>query len=79
MGLLAEKIAGHYSGVDRDMLVAGAVLHDIGKTRELSYDVKIDYSDEGRFLSHIVIGVLMLREKIQDHQEIFRYGIRAFA
>jgi len=69
MALLAEKIAGHFSGIDRDMLVAGAVLHDIGKTRELEYDVKIDYSDEGRFLSHVVIGVLMLREKIQTIQD----------
>jgi 3'-5' exoribonuclease len=65
MALLVEKIAGHYGGIDRDMLLTGAVLHDIGKIREFEYDVKIDYSDEGRFLSHIVIGALMVREKIQ--------------
>jgi 3'-5' exoribonuclease len=41
-------------------------LHDIGKIRELNYKIKIDYSDQGRLLSHIVIGVLMLREKIES-------------
>lgn len=64
--LLADKIAGHYSGVDRDLLIAGTILHDIGKIKELDYKIKIDYSDRGRLLSHIVIGVLMLREKIRS-------------
>ena len=44
---LAEKIAGHYSGIDRDMLIApGPSCMTSEKTRELEYDVKIDYSDE---------------------------------
>jgi 3'-5' exoribonuclease len=64
--ILADKIAGHYSGVDRDLLITGTILHDIGKIRELDYKIKIDYSDQGRLLSHIVIGVLMLREKIES-------------
>ena len=57
MASLADKIAAHYSGVDRDFLIAGAILHDIGKTKELDYQFKIDYSDQGRLLSHIVIGI----------------------
>ncbi len=65
MALLADRISGHYSGVDRDLLLAGAILHDIGKIREFNYKYSIDYSDEGRFLSHIVIGIMMLDEKIQ--------------
>ena len=65
MAILADKISGHYSGVDRDMLLAGALLHDIGKTREFCYDVMIDYSDEGRLLNHIPIGIQLLEEKIQ--------------
>ncbi len=64
MVLLADKIAGHYNGVDRDMLLVGAVLHDIGKLRELTYDHSIDYTDEGRLISHIAIGLEMLNEKI---------------
>lgn len=66
MAVLSELIAGHYSGVDRDLLLAGVILHDIGKTKELSYVNKIDYTDEGRFLSHIVIGLSMLDEKLKQ-------------
>jgi 3'-5' exoribonuclease len=65
MTLLADTIAGHYRDVDRDLLVAGAFLHDVGKTREFEYRVKIDYSDEGRLISHIVIAVQMLEDKIR--------------
>ena len=63
MAILADKVAGHYSGIDRDMLIAGAILHDIGKTKELEYKLKIDYTDQGRLLSHIVIGLKMIDEK----------------
>lgn len=63
MTTLADKVAGHYSGIDRDMLIAGAILHDIGKTKELEYALKIDYTDRGRLLSHIVIGLKMIDEK----------------
>lgn len=63
MASLADKVAGHYSGIDRDLLIAGAILHDIGKTKELEYEFKIDYTDQGRLLSHIVIGLKMIDEK----------------
>jgi 3'-5' exoribonuclease len=65
MAVLSELIAGHYKGVDRDLLLAGVILHDIGKTRELEYSRRIDYTDEGRLLSHIVIGLSMLDEKLE--------------
>jgi 3'-5' exoribonuclease len=66
MVVLAGRIIGHYSGLDGDLVVAGAILHDIGKTRELDYALSFDYSDEGRLLSHIVIGLQILDEKIKD-------------
>lgn len=66
MAVLADNIAGHYNGIDRDLLIAGALLHDIGKIREFRYDVGIDYSDEGRLVNHIVIGVEMIDEKIRS-------------
>jgi 3'-5' exoribonuclease len=69
MALLADKIAGHYSGIDRDLLIAGTILHDIGKIREFEYDNKIDYSDEGRLLNHIVIGLGMIDEKIREIED----------
>jgi 3'-5' exoribonuclease len=65
MARLADRIAGHYEGIDRDLLIAGTILHDIGKIREFEFDSKIDYSDEGRLLSHIVIGLGMIDEKIK--------------
>ncbi len=65
MAVLADKIAAHYSGVDRDLLIAGAILHDIGKVREFTYTAAIDYSDEGRLLSHIVIGLEMIEKRLQ--------------
>lgn len=61
---LADKIAGHYSGIDRDLLLSGAILHDIGKIDEFEYQFKIDYSDQGRLLNHIVIGIKMVDEKL---------------
>lgn len=65
MTLLADKIAGHYSGIDMDLLFAGILFHDVGKIREFEYQHRIDYTDEGRLLSHIVIGLQMLEDKIK--------------
>ncbi len=64
MASLADKIAGHYSGIDRDLLLTGAILHDIGKIDEFEYQFKIDYSDKGRLLNHIVIGIEMVDDKL---------------
>lgn len=54
-----------YPVLDRDLLIAGALFHDIGKTRELSAFPQNDYTDDGQLLGHIVIGVEMLGEKIR--------------
>ena len=74
MALLADKIAAHYNGLDRDLLIAGAILHDVGKLREFDYTSAIDYSDEGRLLSHIVIGLEMLDEKLRRIPDVPREG-----
>lgn len=65
MAILAEKVATHYSGIDSDILLTGAILHDIGKVREFNYNKSIDYSDEGRLLNHIIIGIEMIEKKIE--------------
>jgi 3'-5' exoribonuclease len=65
MALLTERIAGHYSGIDMEMVIAGTILHDIGKIKELSCGYNFDYSDEGRLLNHIIIGLQMLDEKLK--------------
>jgi 3'-5' exoribonuclease len=61
---LAISIVGQYPGLDKDMLIIGAFLHDIGKIREFKYNTSIDYTDEGRLLGHLVLGVGMIEEKI---------------
>lgn len=61
---LIDKTAGHYPGVNRDLLIAGAIIHDIGKTKELTSDGIIEYTDEGRLIGHIVIGLEMLDTQI---------------
>jgi 3'-5' exoribonuclease len=56
------KVLGDAYGADTDLLVAGAVLHDIGKLQELSYDGATSYSREGRLLGHIAIGLVVVRD-----------------
>ena len=62
---LARRVADHYPWIDRELLVAGAVLHDIGKIHELSYERGFSYTAEGQLLGHIAIGVRMMSEKLQ--------------
>ncbi len=61
---LAIMVASHYSELDHDLLIAAAFLHDIGKIRELDAGLNGDYTDEGRLIGHIVLGISMLDEKI---------------
>lgn len=61
---LCSMIAGHYPFIDRDLLTTGALLHDIGKTSELSPFPQNDYTDEGQLLGHIIIGARMAEEHI---------------
>jgi len=57
MARVAALLAGHYRVVDKDLIIAGALLHDIGKTVELQNEVGvIDYTDIGRLKGHVVIG-----------------------
>ncbi len=60
---LAHRIADHYPRASRDLLVAGALLHDIGKTRELSWEQGFDYTTEGRLVGHILLTIQWIHEK----------------
>jgi 3'-5' exoribonuclease len=62
---LAQDVAKHFPGVDRDLVTIGAFLHDIGKVRELSVRKSIEYSTEGRLLGHISLGYEMLDGRIK--------------
>jgi 3'-5' exoribonuclease len=61
---LLDMAAQHYRNVNRDLLIAGGILHDIGKIYELSFEKMIDYTDKGRLVGHIVIGVEIVDQKI---------------
>ncbi|HIH28689.1 MAG TPA: HD domain-containing protein [Thermoplasmata archaeon] len=63
---LCQNISEMYPSVNKDLLLCGALLHDIGKLKEYSYGAAIDVSDEGNFIGHIVIGEQWIREKIQE-------------
>lgn len=61
---MCEHAAQQYPEVDKDLLVTAAILHDVGKIDELEYTTKIDYSDEGKFIGHLIMGERMLTECI---------------
>ncbi len=61
---LAHRIADHYPMADRDLLVAGALLHDIGKVQEIGFEKNgFEYTDEGRLVGHLVMTAQAIREK----------------
>jgi len=61
---LLDLTTQHNRGNNRDLLLTGGILHDIGKIHEYSYDRIIDYSDQGRLIGHIVISVEMVDARI---------------
>ncbi len=62
---LCEYFAGTYTILNKDLLIASAICHDIGKTKELSAFPDNDYTDDGQLLGHIIIGVEMVNEAIR--------------
>lgn len=69
---VAVRIADLYPDVDRELLLAGIFLHDIGKIKELSYENGFGYTDEGQLIGHIIIAIEMLTEKIRETEELTR-------
>ena len=64
------KLCGYYVKaypiLNRDLLCAAAICHDIGKVRELSAFPENDYTDDGQLLGHIVIGVEMVSDAVRS-------------
>src|SRR6266511_3490291 len=60
---LAHRLADQYPQVDRDLLVAGAFLHDLGKIRELQGERNAEYTDEGRLVGHHVMAAQWIHDK----------------
>jgi 3'-5' exoribonuclease len=61
---LCRLVAPHYPEIDGDLLVTGAVLHDLGKVYELRYERAFEYSTEGLLLGHIVIELELVARKM---------------
>jgi 3'-5' exoribonuclease len=60
---VCDMLARHYgAAVDRDLLLAGALLHDIGKIREIGARGGFPYTDEGKLLGHILIGLQIVAD-----------------
>jgi 3'-5' exoribonuclease len=66
----ADRVLPLYPELDRDLLLSGVFLHDLGKVRELSFGRSFGYSDEGQLVGHLVIGVEMLDEKIPEVEKL---------
>ena len=64
------RISPCYPQIDRDLLLTGAFLHDVGKIDELSYDREMAYSDEGQLIGHVVMAVGMLEGKLAEAEKL---------
>ena len=62
---LCEYYVGAYHILNKDLLYAAAMCHDIGKTKELSAFPENDYTDDGQLIGHIVIGVEMISDAVR--------------
>ena len=63
---LCELAVQNYPQINRDLLLSGAFLHDIGKIHELSYNRSIQYTTEGQLLGHMIIELEMLHRKTAE-------------
>ena len=64
------RISPCYPQIDRDLLLTGAFLHDIGKIDELSYQRDLSYTDEGQLIGHPVMGLAMLETKVREAEKL---------
>jgi 3'-5' exoribonuclease len=62
---LADAVCTIFPGVDRDMLLTGILVHDIGKIAEMSHGIYVDYTTPGKLLGHLAIGADMVQERIR--------------
>ena len=60
---ICDLMCDIHSELKRDLLITAAILHDFGKTEELTFEKSFDYTDKGRLLGHIVIAATLIEEK----------------
>ena len=62
---ICDLAAHHYPEIiNRDLLLTGAILHDIGKLEELSWGIRFDYTLQGQLVGHITLGIAMIEKKL---------------
>lgn len=66
MAEVADRLCELYPQLNRDLLLLGVLMHDLGKVRELSWDPALAYTDEGQLLGHMNIAVEILNEKLLE-------------
>jgi 3'-5' exoribonuclease len=66
LSTLCRMMAAHYPGVDLDLLLTTAILHDIGKIEELNYERSFSYSTPGQLLGHIIMGIQLIDEHLRS-------------
>ena len=64
------RVSPCYPQIDRDLLLCGAFIHDMGKIDELSYDRELAYSDEGQLIGHLVMAVSALEKKVAEAEKL---------
>ncbi|MDI6888115.1 MAG: HD domain-containing protein [Methanocellales archaeon] len=75
---LCNTMYAVHPSLDRDLLLTGAILHDIGKTREYAVTTSIDVSEEGMLIGHLVIGEQMVLDRIkmlENFPEVLRMKV----
>lgn len=73
---LAKAMAMEIGEVDIDLVVTGALLHDIGKLIELSNDLGFEYTDSGRLIGHVSLGVIILDRAIREQKDFSEQDAR---
>ena len=63
---ICDLMSDIHPEINRDLLVSGAMLHDLGKIVELSFDSAFEYTDEGKLLGHIVIASMIVNKEIEN-------------
>jgi 3'-5' exoribonuclease len=65
---ICEHLKGTYPGIDADLLLTGAILHDVGKIEEYEYERTIGTTDEGRLIGHLVLGFDLIDQRAREIQ-----------
>lgn len=74
---ICESLAAIYEEVDRDLLITAALMHDIGKIDELSWETGITFTDEGRLIGHVVLGERIMHRAVSRLRSPVRAALLA--